>query len=92
MIYYLARKYFTHSFIFLIALIIFPISFFDDHIYFVSRGFFWGGLFGGFYTYYDFKKKKIWPVFDNLQYSKTLLIAGLFLCFQMIFLLLKPLI
>lgn len=93
MIVYLAQKYFIHSVVFFAGLVIFPLGFFDNTEYVIVRGFFFGGLFGGMYTYYDFRSRNIWPLYDNLRHSKYLLLIGLFLCFQLIyFIIIKPLI
>ncbi len=79
MIGYLAQKYYTNSLVFFVAMIIFPLFLIDDTGYLVSRAIFWGGLFGGAYTFYDFRKRKIWPLYDNLTHSKYWLLAVLFI-------------
>lgn len=74
-----------NSMVFFVGLIIFPLGFSDNTEYVIARGFFFGGLFGGIYTFYDFRKRNIWPLYDNLRYSKYLLLSGFFLCFQLIY-------
>lgn len=90
MITYLVRKYFIYSTVFSIGLIIFPLGFFENAGYVIVRGFFLGGLFGGIYTYYDFRKRKMWPLYDNLRYSKYLILSICFIVFQSLYYLIKP--
>lgn len=90
MIVYLAQKYLIHSTVFFVALVIFPVGFFDNTEHVVVRGFFFGGLFGGVYTFYDFKKRKIWPLYDNLRYPKILLLVIFYIGFQTLYFIIKP--
>jgi|GEM_PF-911879 len=90
MIVYLAQKYIINSTVFFVALIIFPLGFFDNAEYVIARGFFFGGVFGGVYTFFDFKKRNIWPLFDNLRYSKYLALALCFVGFQSLYYIIKP--
>lgn len=90
MIVYLIQKYFIHSLVFFVGLVIFPLSFNDNTGYIIARGLFFGGLFGGAYTFYDFRKRNIWPLYDNLNYSKFLLLLLCFFGFQLLNYLIKP--
>jgi hypothetical protein len=90
MIVYLAQKYLINSTVFFVALVIFPLGFFDNTEYVIARGFIFGGLFGGVYTVYDFKKRKIWPLYDNLRLPKILLMVFFYIVFQTLYFILKP--
>jgi len=90
MIVYLAKKYFIYSLVFFVGLVIFPLGFFENTEYIIVRGFFFGGIFGGVYTFYDFKKRNLWPLYDNLRYSKYLLLFTCFMSFQFLYYLIKP--
>jgi len=90
MIVYLAQKYFINSVVFFVALVIFPLGFFDNTEYVIARGFFFGGLFGGVYTFYDFKKRNIWPLYDNLRYPKIPLLVIFYIGFQTLYFITKP--
>lgn len=88
---YLVEKFILHSTLFFIGLVILPLLFYGQPDYVIPRGVFIGGIFGGIYTYYDFKQRNIWPLFDNFRYPKYLLLLGLFLMFQTLSLILYPL-
>lgn len=83
MITYLAQKYIANSFVFFAGLIIFPLSFgYESGI--VAKAIFWGGLFGGFYTFYDFRSRNIWPLFNNLNYPGYMFLTGFFILLQVL--------
>lgn len=84
MIVYLAQKYFINSFVFFVGLIIFPLFYFDDTVNLISKTLFMGGLLGGIYTFYDFKKRHIWPIYDNLKRSKYLWLLVFFISLQVL--------
>ena len=90
MIVYLVQKFFIYSVLFFAALVIFPLGFFDNTGYVIARGFFFGGIFGGVYLFYDFKKRNIWPLYDNLRYPKYLILFICFIGFQSLWYLIKP--
>lgn len=87
---YLTEKFILHSFLFFVALVILPLLFYGQPSYVIPRGVFIGGIFGGIYTFYDFKRRNIWPLFDNFRYPKGLLLSVLFLLFQAFSLILYP--
>lgn len=89
MVVYLAKKYYTNSVIFFLGFIIFPYLY-GDLSYLFPRAVFLGGLAGAIYTWYDFRKKSVWPLFDNLRYPKFLLLGLMFFSLQLISLILKP--
>lgn len=41
--------------------------------YLLPRAIFWCGLLAAIQLYFEFKRKDIWPLFDNLRISKGLL-------------------
>lgn len=84
MIVYLAQKYFINSTVFFVGLIIFPLFYFEETTNLVAKTLFLGGLFGGIYTLYDFRKRHIWPLYDNLNYPKYLLLFMFFLSLQIL--------
>jgi len=90
MIIYLFQKYFIYSIVFFVGLVILPLGFFDNTEHVIVRGFFFGGLFGGIYTFYDFKKRNIWPLYDNLRYPKFLLLFIFYIGFQSLYYIIKP--
>ena len=61
MIIYLLQKYVIYSAVFFVGLIIFPLGFSENTEHVLARGFFFGGLFGAVYTFYDFRKRNVWP-------------------------------
>jgi hypothetical protein len=82
MIFYLIKKYFIYSFIFFIGLSLFPYFLADDIEYLLPRALFWGGLFAGIYTHYEFSRKKIWPLYHNLGFNDFRLLVACFLSLQ----------
>ncbi|HKJ34236.1 MAG TPA: hypothetical protein VKA34_20585 [Balneolales bacterium] len=84
MVAYLAQKYFINTLVFVLGLVILPLLFWGDTIYLIPKALFWGGLFGGIYTFFEFRKKHIWPLYDNLGYSKYLLFLILFITLQIL--------
>ncbi len=90
MILYLLQKYVIHSAVFFAALVIFPLGFSDNTGYVLVRGFFFGGLLGAGYTFYDFRKRNLWPLYDNLRVPKYLLLCLFFAGFQSLYLVIKP--
>jgi len=92
MIVYLIQKYFVNSLVFFVALVIFPLGFtgYSDEV--ILRGFVFGGIFGGLYTFYDFKKRRIWPLYDNLIIPKYYILFSCFIGFQLIYYLFKAVI
>lgn len=84
MIVYLAQKYFINSTVFFVGLIIFPLFYAEDQVNLITKTIFLGGLAGCIYTFYDFKKKHIWPLYDNLNYSKYLLLLTFFISLQVL--------
>lgn len=92
MIFFLARNYFVNSAAFIGGIAIFPIRVGMDIGSAVSLAFFWGGIFGGLYTFYDFNNQNIWPLYDNLRHPKYLLIFEFFLLLQMINIILSQII
>lgn len=84
MIIYLARQYFINVLIFTVGLSFIPILVGWDFSSFIHQALFWGGTFAMIYTFYSFKKKKLWPLFDNLRYPKYILLLGFFLLIQIL--------
>jgi hypothetical protein len=84
MVLYLVRKYYINSFVFFAGFIIFPFAAFGDLANLFPRAVFLGGLGGAIYTWYDFRKKHLWPLFDNLQHSKFTILGLMFSSLQFI--------
>lgn len=89
MVIYLAKKYYVNSVVFFFGFIIFPYLSFGDLPYLFPRAVFLGSLAGSVYTWYDFRERNIWPLFDNLRHSKFLLLGLMFLSLQLIPLIVK---
>lgn len=84
MIAYLARQYFINALVFVWGLSIIPILSGWNFISVIHQALFWGGIFGAIYTFYYFKKRNVWPLFDNLKYPRYLLLSGFFLSLQIL--------
>lgn len=84
MVKYLAEKYYINSMVFFLGFIILPYEKFGDLAYLFPRAVFLGGLSGAIYTWYDFRQRNMWPLFDNLRYSKFVLLGLMFLSLQFI--------
>ena len=84
MVLYLVRKYYINSLIFFVGFIIFPYARFGDFHDLFPKAVFLGGLAGAIFTWYDFRKKHLWPLFDNLQHSKFLILGSMFFSLQLI--------
>lgn len=84
MIVYLTQQYYINVSVFILGLAFFPVLSGIDPSYVLPRVMFWGGIFGGIYTFYNFKRRNIWPLYDNLRYPKYLLFVGMFLALQVI--------
>jgi len=82
--FYLAKKFFIHSLVFIPALIIVPYTFTGDLAYALPRSFFWGGLFAAGYTWYQFREKNLWPLYDNLRIPKYILLGVFYLSLQIV--------
>ena len=39
----------------------------------IPRAIFWGGVFAAVQLFMEFRKKKVWPLYDNLRISKKVL-------------------
>lgn len=90
MVSYLVKKYYVNSVVFFVGFIIFPYLSYGDLPYLLPRAVFLGGLASSVYTWYDFRKRNLWPLFDNLRHSKFLLLGLMFLSLQLIPLIVKP--
>lgn len=84
MILYAAQKYIINSFVFFVGLIIIPLFYFEDTSNLFAQTIFFGGLFGGIYTFYDFRQRQLWPLYDNLLIPKYVLLLAFFLLLQII--------
>ncbi|NBC26199.1 MAG: hypothetical protein GVY08_05025 [Bacteroidetes bacterium] len=89
MIHYLAKKYYSNSVVFFVGFFILPWFSFGDFYYLFPRAVFLGGLASAIYTWYDFRQRNLWPLFDNLRYPKFLLIGLMFFSLQIVPIVLK---
>lgn len=90
MITYLAKKYYINAAVFFTGFFILPWFAFGDFAYLFPRAVFLGGMASALYTWHDFNQRSIWPLFDNLLYSKFLLLGVMFLLLQFISIILIP--
>ena len=81
MIGYLAAKYFGNVLVLTATLALFSslarIPMHDA----VPRALFWSGLIAAVVTYRTFKRRNLWPLYDNLRLPKYVLL-GLFVAFN----------
>ncbi len=82
MILYAARKYAANTLVltavFTLLLVLFGTSLADS----LPSALFWGSAAAAGYTYWRFRKNKIWPLYDNVRIPRALLLGGLFLAVQ----------
>ncbi|WP_263784508.1 hypothetical protein [Salinibacter grassmerensis] len=82
MIFYLARKYLANTLVFAAIFGLFPILFGGSWTAVLAPALFWGSAAAAGYTYWRFRKKKVWPLYDNLRLSPVVLLGALFLALQ----------
>ena len=63
---------------------LFPLFYFEETANLISKTIFLGGLMGGIYTFHDFKKRHIWPIYDNLKHPKYLWLPVFFILLQIL--------
>lgn len=83
MILYLSKKYVINTLVFAGALLLFPVLARGTLADFLASALFWGSVFAAGYTYRDFQKRNLWPLYDNLRLPRFALLAGLFLAIQL---------
>ena len=76
MVFYFIRKYIHIWLVFVIGLTGLAIFFarmpLDEAL---PRGVLWGGVFAAGQLYREFKKKNLWPLYDNLRITKFVLLG-----------------
>lgn len=82
MILYAARKYATNTLVLTALLTLLPVMFGSSLTGILPSALFWGSAGAAGYTYWRFRKKKIWPLYDNLRVPRLALLGGLFLSVQ----------
>lgn len=92
---YLTQKYCINTFVLAAAMTILPlsygledvglsVSYMDVLAQTLPFSLFWGALFAAGYTYWDFHRKNIWVLYDNLRLPRLPLLVGLFLAVQLL--------
>ncbi|MCS4121951.1 hypothetical protein [Salinibacter ruber] len=82
MIVYLARKYLANSLVFAAAFGLLPVLFGGSLTATLVPALFWGSAAAAGYTYWRFRKKQVWPLYDNLRLPPVILLGALFLAVQ----------
>ncbi len=82
MILYLARKYIANTLILTAVFALLPLLFGSSFSSILPTALFWGSAGAAGYTYWRFRKKKVWPLYDNLRLPRFVLLGGLFLAVQ----------
>lgn len=82
MIFYAARKYAANTLVLTAVFTLLPVMFGRSFTDSLPPALFWGSAVAAGYTYWRFRKNKIWPLYDNLRVPRVLLLGGLFLAVQ----------
>jgi len=82
MIFYLARTYLANTLVFGAAFGLLPILFGGSWTGVLAPALFWGSAAATGYTYWRFRKKQVWPLYDNLRLSPVILLGALFFSIQ----------
>ncbi len=82
MIFYLARTYLLNTLVFTTFFGVVPVLFGGSPTSLLVPALFWGSAAAAGYTYWRFRKKNVWPLYDNLRLPPLALLGGLFLSVQ----------
>ena len=82
MIVYLAQKYLANTLVFAAAFGLLPVLFGGSLAATLVPALFWGSAAAAGYTYWRFRKKQVWPLYDNLRRPPVILLGALFLAVQ----------
>lgn len=82
MIRYAARKYTANTLVFTVGFALLPVVFGSSLTDVLPTALFWGSAVAAGYTYWRFRKKNLWPLYDNLRVPRFTLLGGLFLTIQ----------
>ncbi|PSQ91305.1 MAG: hypothetical protein BRD30_03505 [Bacteroidetes bacterium QH_2_63_10] len=82
MIFYLARTYLVNTLVFAVLFEVVPVLLGTPPTALLVPALFWGSAAAAGYTYWRFRKKNVWPLFDNLRLPPFALLGGLFLSVQ----------
>ncbi len=75
MVHYLARKYVAIVLVLAVLMALFPTIVGMSVHEAVLRAFFWSGLAAAPLTYWEFRRRNLWPLYDNLRLPKWILLA-----------------
>ena len=75
MVRYLARKYVAIVLVLAVLMMPFPIIVGTSVHEVVAQAFFWSGLAAAPLTYWEFRRRNLWPLYDNLRLPKWILLA-----------------
>ena len=75
MIWYLARKYVALVLVLAVVLMLGPAFFGTSPGETVMQAFFWSGLAAAPLTYWEFRRRHLWPLYDNLRLPRWGLLA-----------------
>ncbi len=73
MIWYLARKYVVLVLVLAILMLMVPLGMSLRQS--VVQAFFWSGLAAAPLTYWEFRRRTLWPLYDNLRLPRWILLA-----------------
>lgn len=82
MIFYLTRKYLANTLVFAAVFGLLPVLFGGSATAILVPALFWGSAAAAGYTYWRFRKKQVWPLYDNLRLPPIILLGTLFLAVQ----------
>ena len=77
MIWYLARKYAALVLVLAILLMMAPMAFGTSPGEVVGKAFFFSSLAAAPLTYWEFRRRNLWPLYDNLRLPRFMLLAAL---------------
>lgn len=82
MILYLARSYLMNTLTFAALFGVVPVLLGSPPTGILVPALFWGSAAAAGYTYWRFRKKQVWPLYDNLRLPPVILLGALFLSVQ----------
>ena len=77
MIPYLVRKYVAIVLVLAVLMMPFPLIAGTSVHEVVAQAFFWSGLAAAPLTYWEFRRRNLWPLYDNLRLPRFVLLAVL---------------
>ncbi len=75
MIWYLARKYIVLVLVLAILMVLLPTTLGTSPRQAVWQAFFWSGLAAAPLIYWEFRRRTLWPLYDNLRLPRWILLA-----------------